>query len=198
MGKTVIFGGTFNPPHEAHREMCLAAALLPEAERVLVIPAAVPPHKEINGYFASDEDRLNMCRLMCRDIKKAEVSDTELKRGGKSYTLDTVTELGKKYTELSLLIGGDMLCYFKKWYKYKELLKKCEILCVRRKSDDKEEFKKAENELIKEGARLTVLDADVKNVSSTEIRERFAAGQNADDLLPTAVAEYIREKGLYV
>ena len=86
MGKTLFFGGTFNPPHIAHRKMLQAVAALPEIERVLVAPTNIPPHKEVPGMFATKEQRLYMCELLCNGIDKAEISDIEFRREGKSYS----------------------------------------------------------------------------------------------------------------
>ena len=143
MPKTVFFGGTFNPPHISHRLMLEAVAGLDDVEKVLVVPTNIPPHKSVAEFTASEEDRLFMCRLLTEGVEKAEVSDIEFRRGGKSYSFDTLTELKPMYDKLDMLIGGDMITTFTSWYRYLDILKLCGIIAVRRKGIDDVEFDKA-------------------------------------------------------
>jgi nicotinate-nucleotide adenylyltransferase len=199
MMKTVFFGGTFNPPHNAHKIMLSVANNLQNVEKILVVPTNIPPHKTVEGYCASFDDRFEMCNLLCNSFNKAQVSDIEFKRQGKSYTFDTVNILKKEYENIAILIGGDMMSTFDTWYNYKELIKMVEILAVRRKGVPDAEFDDMVQRLIAEGAKITVLDVDLPEISSTEIRECFET-QNVEklhSLLPENVMQYISENGLY-
>ena len=199
MMKTVFFGGTFNPPHNAHRKMLEIASKLDDVEKILVVPTNIPPHKTVEGFCASFKDRLNMCRLLCAGVENAEISDVVFERLGKSYTFDTINILKEKYPKIAILIGGDMMSSFDTWYNYKELLKMVEILAVRRKGISDSVFDGMVERLLNEGGNITVLDADLPEISSTEIRDNLACNNygNLSSLVPTNIMQYISQNGLY-
>ncbi len=197
MGVTVFFGGTFNPPHLAHRKMLEAVCALPQVERVLVAPTNIPPHKEVAEAFASAENRLFMCRLLCDGLDKAEVSDIEFKRDGKSYSFYTLSQLKRIYPDLAMIIGGDMVTSFTNWYNYKEVLKLAQFILVRRKGIDNAEFDKCVEGLKNDGGNISVVEIDLPQVSSTEIRKLLESNGDLSKLLPKNIAEYIENKGLY-
>lgn len=197
MGITLFFGGTFNPPHIAHRKMLEAVCDLPEIERVLVAPTNIPPHKEVRGQLASKEQRLYMCSLLCKGLDKAEVSDIEFKRQGKSYSFYTLSDLKEQYGNIAMLIGGDMVSSFTTWYRYDELLKIAEFYVVRRKGIDDAEFYECVNGLKAQGGDIRVIELDFPEVSSTEIRNAVSNGEKANELLPENIFEYITANGLY-
>ena len=101
-----IYGGTFNPPHTGHRKAAQEAIRALELDKLLIIPTAEPPHKALPGASAAAEQRLELARLCFGDVAGAEVSDLELRRGGKSYTVDTVAELRQR-----ILAGATMATY---------------------------------------------------------------------------------------
>ena len=197
MGVTLFFGGTFNPPHIAHRKMLETVASHIEIERVLVAPTNIPPHKEVPGMFAKKEQRLHMCRLLCDGVQKAQVSDIEFRREGKSYSFYTLSELKEEYGSVAMLIGGDMVTSFTTWFNYKELLKIADFYAVRRKGVDNDEFDKCIENLRLEGGAFKVIEVDFPEVSSTEIRDAVSSGQNAERLIPKNILEYITNNGLY-
>lgn len=196
MPKTVFFGGTFNPPHISHRLMLEAVAGLDDVEKVLVVPTNIPPHKSVAEFTASEEDRLFMCQLLAEGIEKAEVSDIEFRRGGKSYSFDTLTALKPLYDELYMLIGGDMIATFTTWYRYLDILKLCGIIAVRRKGIDDLQFDNAVEELRLKGGNIEVIEASLPEVSSTELREALQNGEKTEQTIES-IAQYIAEKGLY-
>lgn len=197
MGITVFFGGTFNPPHLAHYEMLCAVSEIERVERVLVVPTNLPPHKELNGFVATGNQRLEMCRIMCEGNVKAVVSDMELKRGGKSYSYYTLTELKKTYSNLGLLIGGDMLTTFDTWFEYEKILQIAEIFAIRRPGVDNQEFDKMVEALRFKGGIITVLDVNTSDVSSTELRS-FLDQKNEDvNNLNPKIYDYILKNQLY-
>lgn len=193
----MFFGGTFNPPHIAHRKMLESVAALPEIERVLVAPTNIPPHKEIPGMFATKEQRLYMCELLCDGVRKAEVSDIEFKKEGKSYSFYTLSQLREQYGSVAMLIGGDMITSFTTWHRFDELLKIAVFYAVRRKGIDNDEFDKSVLHLKNLGGNIRVLEMDFPDVSSTKIRDAVSLGQNAESLIPPNIFEYITVNGLY-
>ena len=124
MMKIAIYGGSFDPPHKGHRLLAESLAHICDAQRVLVIPAAISPFKNTSG--ASAEDRLHMCELAF-DSPIFQVSNLEIERGGKSYTVDTLRQIKKLYSDsqLFLFMGEDMLLSLDRWYKYEEILELC-------------------------------------------------------------------------
>ncbi len=197
MGITLFFGGTFNPPHIAHRKMLEAICELPEIERVLVAPTNIPPHKEVKGLLASKEQRLYMCSLLCEGIAKAETSDIEFKREGKSYSFYTLSDLKEQYGSIAMLIGGDMVSSFNTWHRYDELLKIATFYVVRRKGVDNAMFYECVDSLKAQGGDIRVIELDFPEVSSTEIRNSISNGISANILLPKNIFEYITLNGLY-
>ncbi len=197
MGLTLFFGGTFNPPHVAHRKMLESVSALPEIDRVLVAPTNIPPHKEIPGMFATKEQRLNMCELLCDGVNKAEVSDIEFHREGKSYSFYTLSDLKEQYKNVAMLIGGDMVTSFTTWHRYEELLKIAVFYVVRRKGIDNEDFDQSVKLLKSKGGDIRVIELEFPEVSSTEIRDAVSGGQNAECLIPQNIFEYITANGLY-
>ena len=125
MGKIGIYGGSFNPPHLGHmlaaREMAEALGL----DRVLLVPAATPPHKDMADGSPSGEQRLEMLRLASEGMEGVEVDGLELRRKGPSYTADTVKALHERYSKdkLYFLMGTDMFLSFHEWYKPEKICK---------------------------------------------------------------------------
>lgn len=194
--KLGIFGGTFNPPHVGHLGIVTAIADSQELDRVLIIPAAIPPHK-VAPDLASGEDRLEMCRLTFGRDERFEVSDIELQRNGRSYTYDTLCQIKELYPddELFLIVGSDMLETFNRWYRYKDILSMCTLLAAARETDFKIELETVFEE--SEIKKVKFIDINVTEASSTEIRERIANGENAEELLTAETAQYIEKRGLY-
>ncbi len=195
MGYTALFGGTFNPPHIGHRKMLEALEKREEIDEIWLMPDRIPPHK-VCDFLASDEDRINMCRLLISPLKKTKLCLAEFERTGKSYSYDTVTLLKKKYPERSFtfVCGGDMLISFDKWYKYEELLKAVPFTVFRRTETDKDGFDSAVLKYGEMGMKITVCNDDVPAVSSSYIRNNI---EKSRDLLPERVYEYIVDGRIY-
>ena len=199
MADTVIYGGTFNPPHIAHKMIMELLAADKETERLLVIPTFVPPHKE---YVAQVDDihRLNMCRLAAKGIKNAAVSDIELRRGGKSYTVDTLEQLEKQYGNSSFAVacGGDMLITLDTWKNYPKLIKTAKIIALYRQGTDEAKFGDAIKMIENDGGRVKVINVSLPRVASKDIRSLIKAGEPVDEYIPFEVMEYIKENKLYL
>ena len=193
MIKTGIFGGAFNPVHKGHVRLAEEAVKQLKLKRLLIIPTYDSPHKETK--LLPFEDRAEMCRRAFGHIEGAEISDIEVKLGGKSFTINTIRELKSLYPEdqFFLLIGGDMLFSFEKWFKYESILKEAKVCAVARDNDSLVDMMEYANEL----GRIKVLPTKAIEISSTEIREKAARGEDITDLVPDGVAEYIAQNGLY-
>ena len=196
--KLGIYGGTFSPPHVGHIEAARAFCRQISLDKLLIIPANIPPHKDFSQSVSAD-DRFNMCTLAFSDIECAEISDIEISRGGKSYTYMTVEALTAPDTELYLLCGTDMILTFDMWVNFERIFELATVCYVRRETDVDNDLKIAEKILkyrSKYGARIIEIDHTVMEISSTEIREAIDAEAHAS-MLDGRTAEYIRERGLY-
>ena len=200
--KIGLYGGTFNPIHLGHMGAAKAAARYLGLDRLFLIPAGIPPHKAMKENMA--EHRLAMTRLAAESMGldgRVEVLDLELEREGKSYTLDTVRALKKDYPEdqLYLLMGTDMFFSFQNWYGPREIGELCTLAAFsREKSDDPRRFEE-QKRLLREtvGAETVLVPLrEVREVSSTELREELKNGRGQDLLCP-AVYGYILREGLY-
>lgn len=197
MEKIAIYGGSFDPPHKGHKLLALNLAECCGAEKVIVIPAATSPFK--SGSSASGAERLEMCRLAFRE-DVFEVSDLELRRGGKSYTIETVSAVKEMYpeSELFLFMGEDMLLTFNKWYKYDEILSFCNIVaaCRTEKKEKLEMMRAFASEVLGlDEKRALICGSTPIEISSTEIRNQIEDGKVKE--LDPEVYEYIRTRGLY-
>ena len=138
MARVGIYGGSFNPPHVGHslaaREMTDRLGL----DRLLIVPAAVPPHKALPDGSPGAADRLELCRLAFAGIPKAEVCDLELRREGPSYTIDTLRALRQSLPddELFLMMGTDMLLSFDLWREPEEIARLATLAVVRREESE--------------------------------------------------------------
>ena len=197
--KIAIYGGTFNPPHRGHVESLQAVYEQAKPDRVLVIPASIPPHKERAAGSPDAEKRLELTRLAFKELPYAEVTDMELTRTGKSYTSDTVAELLRKYpdAELMLAMGTDMFLSFETWHEYRYLIDNVTMLVfARREGEDEKIFKYGEYLESKYGAKINYIMHDPLPISSSEIR-RLLPRRLGRELLPGVVFARIVKNGDY-
>ena len=194
-----VFGGTFSPVHNGHVEAAKRFMEQMRLDYLFVIPAAIPPHKQQK----EDVDpihRLRMCELAFANMDGVVVADTEVRRQGISYTVDTLRALAGEDRRLFLLMGTDMMLTLDEWREPEEIFRLCYPIYIRREQDpilEQRIITKNQLYLEKYGKIARRLMADVIELSSTEIRERVRSGAPIDDLVPTAVAAYIRENKLY-
>lgn len=194
-----IYGGTFDPVHNAH---VATAKLFMEQMRLdylFVIPAAIPPHKKLEPHD-DPIHRLNMCKLAFKDMDGVYVSDMEIERGGKSYTIDTVKELNAPGRRLLLLCGTDMVLSFDSWYKYREILELCYPVYMRRENDkmlDGMIVSKLTQYYNESGKMFRKLVGDPIELNSSDIRKAVKNGENISDMVPHTVEKYIIDNGLY-
>lgn len=194
-----MFGGSFDPPHRGHRAAAMAAAQQLKADRLLIVPDFRPPHKELSAGAPTPEQRMELCRLCFSGVPGAEVSDIELRRGGVSYTADTLRQMREEFpdAELTLLVGADMLGTLEKWHDAEYILRTAEICAFSRKGGQKADVRERAEWLQKHfGAKIRVLEFKPFPVSSTDVRRalRFRGGVG---MLTGAVYAYIVKHRLY-
>ena len=198
--KIAILGGTFSPPHIGHVRAAEALSDALSPDRLMIIVDNLPPHKEIDG-GADAEARLAMAALAFGHIPNAEISDMEIRRGGRSYTADTLSLLSGEDRELYFLLGTDMFLSLPTWRTPEIIFEKATI-CLQRREEEKEnsaaiEAAKKEYES-RYGARILILDAPVTEISSTELRRDLqCAPWRAEKCIPAPVMEYIEAHGLW-
>ena len=203
--KIGVYGGTFNPPHLGHLTAARAVYELLGLDLLLLIPAGLPPHKELPAGSPTPEQRLEMTRLAGEQLglgDKVRTLDIELERGGRSFTSDTLAQLKAQYpdSELWLLMGTDMFLTLQAWHEPEKILSLAGIAAFGRTEEDTEELFSAQREYLYKTypqARIfTLTIPGVIDVSSTELREKLAKGQGGNLLAP-AVYGYILREGLY-
>ena len=205
--KIGIYGGSFNPPHLGHMTAAIAASVCLKLDKLLLIPAGIPPHKVLSEGTPSEGHRLAMTRLMGEQVAletgiEVEVSDMEMLREGKSYTADTVRELHEAYPgdELWLFMGTDMFLTFQAWHQPEEIVKYAGICAFGRTETDTEELFAVQRDYLAAtfpGARITTMVLpNVVEISSTALRRAIPAGRGGRYLAP-AVLGYILREHLY-
>ena len=202
MSNIGIYGGTFDPPHKGHilaAQQCRQSMRL---DRVLVIPAAVPPHKQLSPFSADAEMRLALTRLAVEGLDGFSVSDLELRRSGASYTVDTLREIAARHPgdTLWLMMGTDMFLSFAQWREPEQIAALAKLVCFARSAANEElrarlqaQAERLRTEL---GAEVTLLHNEYLDISSTETR-RLLFFDIADTVLQPSVLQYIRQHGLY-
>ena len=199
--RTAIYGGSFNPPHLGHIAAAKTVMTDLRPDRLLIMPDCLAPHKAMAANTPSPEHRLEMCRLAFGDIPGAEISELEIRRGGKSYTVDTLEQLTALFPEdiFYLVMGSDMFLSFTTgWYRFEDILHMCIPVVISREEDDLEQLESgAEYMRSRYGADIRILRRNKPVVlSSSEVRETILAG-GLHLLLSDPVREYIEKNGLY-
>ncbi len=203
MARIGIYGGSFNPPHIGHVKAAQEMITLLGLDRLLIIPAAIPPHKQLPDGTPAPEDRLELCKLAFSSVQGAEVSDIEINRSGVSYTVDTVKELKAQYPddEFFLLMGTDMLLSFENWYCPDEIAKQVTLAAMHRYNNDakldqavRETVSRIETDL---DAKIVCVENHPIETSSTEVR-RMIVMDCLEGLLPQQTVDFIRERGYYL
>ncbi len=181
-----VFGGTFNPIHTGHLILAEAAREQLRLDRVLFIPTHQPPHKHVHDLLPGSV-RLKLIRLAIKDHPAFAVSNLELRRGGVSYTVETIRELRQRFSTAQwfLLMGQDMLRA--RWFAWSELKRLCTIVVAARSNTP---TSRREAGLV----RLTMPQIEI---ASSDIRLRLCDGRSIRYLVPPAVERYLRRHHLY-
>lgn len=194
--KIGIFGGAFNPVHNGHINLAKAVLELAKLDKILIIPTKVSPHK--NSDLIDYNHRESLLNLAFKGEDAFEISDIEQKIEGKNYTFTTITKLKKLYgdADFSLIMGGDMLLYFKQWYRYNDILSECKIIAAARHEAEYERLVEFANELNK--SKISVLKIPVIEVSSTQIRELIKSNGDYAEFMPQECVKYISNFKLFM
>lgn len=197
--KLCLFQGTFNPIHNAHLKICEYAKNKFDFDRIILIPAARPPHKDFDE--SASVHRLKMAELAAQDIDYIEVSDIEYRRNGLSYTVPTVEEIYEKYPVdgmINFIIGTDAFKNIESWYESEKLKNMLDfILFVR---EDEQSLKEDETYLQKlkeKGYNYKMMKMPFVDISSTQIRTNIHNSVPIKSLVPVEVEKYINKYGLY-
>jgi nicotinate-nucleotide adenylyltransferase len=217
-----IFGGTFNPVHFGHLRSALEVKEGFELDEVILIPAALPPHK-LAGEVAEAADRLLMLRLALEDSAGLELSDVELKRSGPSYTIDTVHHFKRTLpadSRIFLIMGLDAFLEIDTWKSYEELLRQVPFIIINRPKagigahgfrwkvlEDYLKAKISADYVFVESQSgfcspdkqpVYVFEVTALDISSTAVRRLVKEGRSIGYLVPQKVAEFIKSKGIYL
>jgi nicotinate-nucleotide adenylyltransferase len=192
-----ILGGTFNPPHLGHLVCAQEAYLQLSLDRVMLIPARIPPHKPVDEEPGA-EHRLELCRVAIAGDERFTVCDLEVRRSGPSYTVDTLKELHSQApdNELFLIVGGDVAAGLPEWREPEEVLSLATLAVAKRRGTSRTAVERALQGL-RGGERSEFFRMPRIGVSSTMIRRRARARQPNKYLVPDAVASYIDQHQLY-
>jgi nicotinate-nucleotide adenylyltransferase len=194
-----VLGGTFNPIHLGHLLIAQDAMEQMTLDRVKFIPSAMPPHKTAEA-LASERDRLRMIKLAVRGNERFEVDDIEIRRGGKSYTVDTLLELRRREpkADFYFIIGADSLRELHQWREAQRVVRLCTFVTVPRPGfESKPVVDRRLDAASRKRLRQHVLQGHSCDIASREIRSRVASGRSIRYLVPDAVTDYIRRHGLY-
>jgi nicotinate-nucleotide adenylyltransferase len=191
----IYFGGAFNPIHTGHLVVARAIAEATGFSKVALVPTAQPPHKPITADLAGSQHRLRMCQLVAHQDPLFEVENIELGRSGPSYTLDTVQELKRRgETEITWLIGADMVQILPKWHQAMELLKEVRFVIADRHGY---EIDWSALPAAFQSLRGQVVRAPMMEISASQIRQRVRERRSIRYLVPPEVEGYIAEHRLY-
>jgi nicotinate-nucleotide adenylyltransferase len=193
-----ILGGTFNPPHLGHLVCAQEAYLQLRLDRVMLVPARIPPHKPVDDE-PGVQHRLELCRLaVSGDERRLEVSDLEVRRAGTSYTVDTLVELQSRApdSELFLIVGSDIAAGLPGWREPERVLSIATVAVAKRPGTSRANVDQALQSL-DGGDRARFFHMPEIGISSTMLRERVGADQSIKYLTPDAVADYIDRHDLY-
>ena len=199
MKRIGIYGGTFNPPHIGHIRAARYAVEMLNLDKLLVIPSCIAPHKQMPEDSATPQQRLEMLQRCLAEAPRTEICDIELRRGGSSYTFETVAQIRQQNpgVELVLFMGTDMFLSFQTWRHPEKILENASLgVFYRGQRDEKVAVARQKKFLEDKGARVYLLENPVTEISSTDLR-RMLVFQCAEGYLGDNVGSYILEHGLY-
>ena len=182
-----ILGGTFNPPHLGHLVIADQVYKQLDLDKIYFMPSFLPPHIDEKETIEADK-RMKMVEKAIKKNNCFDIEKTEIERGGKSYTFDTMNELTRQNpdTDYYFIIGGDMIDYLPKWYRIDDLLKIVQFVGIKRPGYSKtSEYP------------ILWVDTPQLDISSTYLRTKIAQNCSVNYLIPQAVLEYIEQEGLY-
>lgn len=192
-GRVGLFGGTFNPLHNAHLEVARTALKQYELSGILFVPNGIPPHKE-QVLGGDKEARYEMVRSAVQPIPEFDVSRIEVDRDGPSYTIDTIRALKDDYPQgICFIVGADRLLKLDTWREPHELLRSVPFIVAPRSGVSLDLFDVSP---FREAVIVSLKMEDV-DLSSSALRRRIQSGESIREWVPRQVAEYIDEHKLY-
>ncbi|MFZ5801195.1 MAG: nicotinate-nucleotide adenylyltransferase [Candidatus Omnitrophota bacterium] len=183
-----IFGGTFNPVHNGHLAVAQLIVEKMRLDKVIFVPSYIPPHKSVK--LAPAEERFRMLKVAVKGNELFRVSDFEIRRKGKSYSVDTARYFRKLFgrqARLYFIIGADSLRELKRWRAIGDILKLVDFIVVNRPGYP---FKNLP-------VKVKVVKLPEFGISSSWIRKRISQGKALEYFIPYAVANIIKQKDLY-
>ena len=196
--KIGIMGGTLDPVHCGHVDVALQVMRALMLDQVMLLPAGDPPHK---ARTTNRTDRLRMAEIAASQHAGLFACDVEINRMGTTYTVDTLSEFSARRpnVEWVYIIGADTLNVVETWRNFSQVAQLCSFAAVHRPGCDAARVKQNASQLAaRYGARISLLEIDGPDISSTEVRRRTAEGLSIASLVPPGVDDYIREHGLYL
>ncbi|MCI0526574.1 MAG: nicotinate-nucleotide adenylyltransferase [Nitrospira sp.] len=214
-----IFGGTFNPIHNCHLHIAKEVWRRMKLDRVVFVPAGHPPHKP-EEQIQSPKDRLAMVRLAIADFPYFDLSDQEVNRSGKSYSIETLEAFKQQFSdaEIFFILGIDAFLEIDSWRNAERLIEMCHFVVVSREGFSFRQLEKLKRPaqtdlatllaldqgrikkkkiLLKPGKTLFLIKLPPCPISSTHVREQLRARQDMKNLLPDTVKSYILKNRLY-
>ena len=204
--KVLLYGGTFDPPHNGHLNNLRAAAARVQPDKVVVMPAGLSPFKQKTS--APGALRLEMCSCFhaleedADTIPQLEVSGWEIEQaaaGNRNYTVLTVEKLARENpgAQLYLAIGSDMLLSFEGWHRWQDILRIARVVVTSRDIGDAPALHAKAKQLDPSGGRILFAPVQALPMASSQLRARLAAGEECEAELPEEVRSVIRREGLY-
>ena len=196
--KIAIFGGSFNPIHNAHIK--LAQRFIDEncLDEVYFVPTYTTPLKD-NSAVISAEHRLYMCKLALKGYDKLLVSDVEIKRKGTSYSCDTIAHFKEQFPDAQLffIMGADMFMTLESWRNFEYIFDNVTILSAPRDDDDYSDLLNKLCEYKKYSCKAHISKEYIEDLSSTMLRDMIKNNLDVSDYMNNAVIEYITQNNLY-
>lgn len=187
--KIGIYGGSFNPIHNAHIEIVKFVLDKLKLDKIIIIPVGTASHRD--DIVVDGQLRLKMCKLAFKNEKNILVSDIEISENKVSYTIDTLNKIISLYgkeNEFYEIIGGDSANYFSTWKEYEKILELSKVVIFRRKGYTGDIIHK----------NLIYLNTPLYDISSTMIRKKIHNNEDISDLVPKKVANFIKDNSLYI
>lgn len=193
-----IYGGSFDPVHNGHINAARNFMEELSLDKIIIVPAYCSPFKKGLAVTPS-QHRLNMCNIAFGNTEGFEVSDAEILRADEGYMSDTVAQIREQYpdAELFLLLGSDQLLTFQKWHAWSKITDEATVAAAARTWGDDAAMEAAAAVLRSYGAEVIIVPIDVKELSSTDVREAVRRGDDISAMVPPGVAEYIWDNYLY-
>ena len=195
--KVLLYGGTFDPPHNGHMNNLRAALALVRPDKAIVMPAGIPPHKKAST--TPGAVRLAMCACFRALSPVVEVSGWEIAQGGRSYTVHTLEMLQARYpgAKLYLCVGSDMLLTFTQWYRWQDILHSAALVVESRQTNDAQALHAAAAELTRHGGEVLFARAEAYPCASSEIRTGKIPPARWPEVLPPETLRIVQENHLY-